>query len=107
MQKAIPLGLLLNELIINAYKHAFKGMEKGKISISIEASDSGLSMLVQDNGVGFKKGKDLKGRSKSLGMTLIKTLARQLKANIELHSVPGDTRFYLTTYIDSFSDVAA
>ncbi len=107
MEKAIPLGLLLNELIVNAYKHAFKGLEKGKIFISVEVSDSGLEVVVQDNGVGFEKGKDLNSKANSLGMTLIKTLARQLKTSIELQSEPGNTRFCLSTYTDESSEVAA
>lgn len=107
MEKAIPLGLLLNELIVNAYKHAFKDRDKGRVFISIEQNKCGLEVVVQDNGIGFPEGKGLDSSTSHLGMTLIRTLARQLKATLDLQSEPGNTRFCLTSVTDNFSEFAA
>lgn len=94
MGKAIPLGLILNEVIVNAYKHAFPEMNKGNIRIRLFRENGSLYLNVQDNGVGLHKDVTLKS-SKSLGVTLIKTLSRQLNAEVELKSETGITEFKL------------
>jgi len=92
MGRAVPLGLIVNELIVNAYKHAFKGMKKGEIKVAMFKRGKEIELHVSDNGNGIQeKGKIMK--SKSLGMTLIKTLSRQIKANFEVESEPGKTDF--------------
>lgn len=95
MDKAIPLGLLLNELLVNSYKHAFIDKAEGRIKVDIFKNGNELELIVSDNGVGFKVEDQGKKRSKSLGMTIIKTLARQLHAEMEIESKPGDTNFKL------------
>ncbi|HCD53617.1 MAG TPA: PAS domain S-box protein, partial [Balneolaceae bacterium] len=75
--QAVPCGLLLNEILTNCYKHAFKGMETGKVWISFKQKDEYLEFHIRDNGVGLPSG-DMLMKSKSLGMKLIKTLSRQL-----------------------------
>lgn len=93
MEKAIPLGLLLNELLVNSYKHAFIDRTEGDIRVHLIQQGGDLELRVTDNGVGFNV-EDQQGRkSKSLGMTIIKTLARQLHAEMKMDSKPGDTSF--------------
>tara|TARA_R110000868_G_scaffold235273_6_gene489071 strand:- start:10863 stop:12434 length:1572 start_codon:yes stop_codon:yes gene_type:complete len=93
MDKAIPLGLLLNELLVNSYKHAFIDRSEGDIRVHLFQNGSDLELRVTDNGVGFKIKDQEKRKSKSLGMTIIKTLARQLHAELIMNSRPGATSF--------------
>lgn len=84
---AIPLGLIINELITNAYKHAFKGIEQPAISISMRQINAGnYELKVQDNGVGFDK--DL-SKLKSLGMRLVQRLSKQISGDLTIESVQG------------------
>lgn len=81
INQAIPLGLLLNELITNSYKHAFKNIEKPKISLKLVQNEGFIEIEYKDNGVGVNY--DEMVNSPSLGVTLIKTSLQQLSANYE------------------------
>lgn len=94
MNKAVPLGLILNELIINAYKHAFNGRDNGEVEIKMTENGESVKLEVIDNGIGIEDTKAI-FKKRSLGMTLIKTLANQLKADMHIDSVPGNTNFNL------------
>ena len=87
INQAIPLGLLLNELITNSFKHAFSGKSKGSIDITVTEVDGIIEVIYQDDGIGFDKSKF--EQSTSLGVTLIKTLIEQLEAEFELHTSEG------------------
>ncbi|MGF1669188.1 MAG: histidine kinase dimerization/phosphoacceptor domain -containing protein [Balneolaceae bacterium] len=88
---AIPVGLILNELTTNAFKHAFQGMQRGKINVKISSQNDNITMSIADNGNGLPEKIDLKNAS-SLGFTLINTLSSQLMAECSVESNPG-TRF--------------
>jgi len=94
VDKAIPCALILNELISNALKHAFpKGA--GAIRIELRQLPAGPILLcVSDDGVGIPAGFD-PGKSTSLGMQLVLTLAEQLDGRLEIERGPGGT-FRLT-----------
>ena len=95
LDKAIPVGLMLNELIVNAYKHAFLNLDGGRIEIEMRKEDKKVKLKVRDNGVGIDSSHDiLKG--KTLCITLIKTLFRQLRADLSVHSEMGNTEFCIT-----------
>ncbi|RNC83802.1 MAG: hypothetical protein ED557_08490 [Balneola sp.] len=100
MSKAIPLGLLLNELLVNSYKHAFTNREKGTINVGLEKNGDKLELKVRDNGVGFELNEN-RERNKTLGMTIIKTLARQLQGEVEMNSQESGTQFKLTMKLAS------
>ena len=87
---AVPFGLILNELVANAVKHAFSGVEGGapRIEISLEEDAHDFVLTVRDNGRGFPADFDL-ARSTRLGMHIVKTLARQLGGALELSSGTG------------------
>lgn len=106
MEKAIPMGLLLNELLVNAYKHAFVGKESGKISVKLSKTLESLELIVSDDGVGFDTNEGTEKR-KSLGMTIINTLSRQLKAKMEINSSPGRTDFIFVFESNENSELAA
>ena len=82
LDQAIPLGLIVGELISNALKHAFPDGRTGTISIGGGRSDGRIELTVTDDGIGIFEGDDFE-RRKSLGMQIIKTLTRQLKGTFE------------------------
>ncbi len=95
VDKAIPCGLILNELISNALKHAFPDGRHGTIRVELARADSGrLRLAVADDGVGFPEGFNLRDQ-KSLGLRLIGTLAKQLDATLT-SSGSGGASFELT-----------
>ncbi len=89
VNKAIPLGLLLNELVSNALKYAFPNRKEGSITIRFFAeTPQEITLLVRDNGVGLPKGIDFQ-KMESLGMKLIMTLVQQLKGELVLRQETG------------------
>jgi PAS domain S-box-containing protein len=88
---AIPCGLLVNELVSNALKHAFPDGRKGTVEVQLRREVPGqLRLMVRDDGVGFPAGVDYRS-TMSLGLQLVNSLARQLGATVEMHSGPGTT----------------
>jgi len=87
VNQAIPCGLILNEVINNAFEHAFNNRNSGTISIAFKKTDQKYHLSIADNGVGFPD--NFCSLSESLGLTLIRTLARQLGAKIKLKSKEG------------------
>ena len=95
IDKAIPCGLIINELVSNAFKHAFPNGRNGTIRVELRADgDGGAVVLVQDDGVGLPPNLDFRNTT-SLGLLLVNSLARQLNGTIELRSENG-TRVTLT-----------
>ncbi|MDP2844330.1 MAG: sensor histidine kinase, partial [Acetobacterium sp.] len=78
---AIPLGLVINELVSNSLQHAFPGGRTGQITISIHDDQKGLTLTYQDNGIGFSEGFDLQ-TTDSVGFRLIRMLIDQLDGTI-------------------------
>jgi two-component sensor histidine kinase len=83
LDTAIPLGLIVNELITNSIKHAFKGRDNGTLKITFQEIDDGLILKVCDDGVGLGPDVDIDS-SKTLGLKLVKNLAMQLDADLEI-----------------------
>lgn len=79
---SIPLGLIINELITNIYKHAFKKKGKGEVIIGInKITTHQYKLIVKDNGKGFPKNFDFENTD-SLGLKLINILTKQLKGEV-------------------------
>jgi two-component sensor histidine kinase len=86
---AVTCGLLLNELISNALKHAFPGGRSGEIRIAFQAAPDGqLALVVADDGVGFPPGSGLY-TTESLGLQLVNALTAQLNGTIDLECQHG------------------
>lgn len=94
INQAIPCGLILNELITNAYKHAFPDTGEGNIYVELRQAEESLLLLVRDDGVGLPDDFDLE-EPKSLGMTLISTLSRQLNGTHTFNRGSEGTEFEL------------
>ena len=93
IEQAVPCGLILNELLTNAFKYAFRGRSRGRIAISFRAAGNGLHELaVEDNGVGIPGEGIL--QTASLGLRIVEVLTRQLDGVLERASCPG-TRWVL------------
>ena len=105
IEKAIPLGLLINEIIVNSYKHAFEGIDKGAITLSLKRTKEHYILSIKDNGIGFSNLEEPSENTNSLGMKLIKTLTRQLKGELDIHSVPGNTSFELSLSTTNWSKI--
>ncbi len=85
---AIPLGMILNELISNALKYAFKGKETGDIWVTMRRNDNGLLLQVKDNGTGLDKDFD-PGTSNSFGYEIIKAFCQKMKARLQVDGHSG------------------
>ena len=77
-QQASPIALMLNELVMNALKHAFPAGRAGNLIIDIRQQDDDLHAIISDDGVGMPIARERSG----FGSRLIKTLARQLQAEV-------------------------
>ncbi|MCQ6963814.1 PAS domain S-box protein [Methanolobus chelungpuianus] len=80
---AVPLGMIINELVSNSMKHAFKSGAHGMISVNLSTQDSTLVLQVKDNGVGLPPEIDFRN-TESLGLQLVTTLVDQIDGTIEL-----------------------
>lgn len=85
LDEAIPIGLILNELINNAFKHAFKDHKEGIIRISLEKSGEGMELVVENNGNSIAEDFD-PDQSDSLGMTLIRVLIKRVNGTLKIES---------------------
>jgi len=94
----VPLGLVVNELVSNALKHAFKGDEVQKnLTVSLRLDDGLLELVVKDNGVGIDMESFL--ASDSFGNKLIQAFKQKLKAELEVKNGDGtEVRFVVSDF---------
>ncbi|UXX78449.1 hypothetical protein N7E81_13895 [Reichenbachiella carrageenanivorans] len=84
---AVPLGLILTELISNAYKHVFSTITQGKLQIKLHQTPTGFHLLVSDNGTkGLPTDFDKK---KSMGVTLVYSLVKQIRGVLTVEQTNG------------------
>ncbi|HPG39923.1 MAG TPA: PAS domain S-box protein [bacterium] len=86
VDKAIPCGLILNELVSNSLKHAFPTGANGKLIITFTKKNKEFMLCVEDNGVGMDENKSPKD---TLGLTLINVLTQQIKGELTRESNNG------------------
>ncbi|SDL95041.1 PAS domain S-box-containing protein [Catalinimonas alkaloidigena] len=94
---AVPCGLIVNELISNAFKHAFEGRQQGRIRVAFHREKQGYALKVSDNGIGMREVPP-KESTQSLGTTLIYALTAQLNADMDIITDEG------TTYVIRFTE---
>ena len=87
---AVPCGLLINELVSNALKHAFPDGRTGEILLEVQKQNGKTKLKVSDDGIGLPEDLDFR-RAESLGLQLVNTLVRQLDGTISLDSQQGTT----------------
>lgn len=95
IQTAIPLGIIINELVANALEHAFVGIEGGKVMIECARAEDGMcALMVSDNGLGLPDDGQMPEK-KSLGLLLVHLFVGQLKGRMSIER-GGGTRFTIT-----------
>jgi two-component sensor histidine kinase/CHASE2 domain-containing sensor protein len=91
VDSAVPCGLIVNELVTNCFKYAFKPGQAGEIRISMKRlNDTELRLSVSDDGIGFPKELDFRN-TESLGMQLVATLSEQLDGRVAMKNGCGTT----------------
>ncbi len=88
--RAISIGLLINEIVMNSMKHAFPHREEGRVSVKVDfdAGNRTMELSIGDDGSGMAEEAAVKEKN---GMKIIRALARQLDANMEMTRAPGVT----------------
>jgi PAS domain S-box-containing protein len=90
---ALPIGLMLNELLTNALKYAFPNGRPGRVLVALRTeADGKFTLRVQDDGIGLKPDFQL-DQATTLGLRLVRMFAKQLRAEVTVRSKAGDTVF--------------
>lgn len=86
---AMPTGLVVNELMTNALKHAFVGRDGGTITLSSLVDETGCRVVISDNGIGLPDGKTWP-QSGKLGAVIAQSLRQNAKASVDVRSAPDE-----------------
>lgn len=97
--KAVTLGLMVNEILSNSIKHASNGIDALEISISLERKNQSITLKIGDNGKGFDLTKE---KSESFGLGLINDLSEQLNARIDFKSDEKGTLYTINLKVPAF-----
>jgi two-component sensor histidine kinase/amino acid transporter len=101
IDEAVPCGLIVNELVSNAYKHGFPDGGSGTVKVALRrGADDRLLLEVSDTGCGLRPGLDL-SQTDSLGMQLVFTLVEQMQGNLQVTSQPGAGTTFALSLCDS------
>ncbi|WP_159877266.1 MULTISPECIES: PAS domain S-box protein [Aquitalea] len=98
LHNSIPFGLILNEIVVNACKHAFVPGQPGKVEILLDSTEQ-VQLLIRDNGKGCPDGVQL-GSTSTLGFQLLPMLTEQLRATLTLDTAPGQGCCFTLTIPD-------
>jgi two-component sensor histidine kinase len=102
--RAIPIALIVNEIVSNAAKHAFSGRSDNRIGVRVVRQNVGTILIsVRDNGVGLPPEFDLT-KSKGLGMRVVVALAKQLGGDVTQVAVADGAEFALLVPVEHQSD---
>jgi two-component sensor histidine kinase len=108
MDTAVPLGIIINELISNSLKHAFRDINDGEIQIKLyreESSSGSFILIVSDNGIGIPENLEIEDLD-SLGLQLVNSLVDQLNGKLELKRNNG-TEFIIRFTVTENNNQAA
>ncbi len=92
LTKAVPLALVVGELLTNAFKYAFPGGGRGTVCVSLHRRDGVIRLVVADNGVGLPDGFSMV-QANSLGMKIVRSLSRQIGATVAIEPSEKGTCF--------------
>jgi two-component sensor histidine kinase len=96
VDRAIPCGIIVNELITNALKYAFPGGRKGKIEVELQSTPPGMIRLaIRDDGVGLPENVEFH-KADSLGLTLVRMLTDQVQGQLSIPRTTVGAEFVLT-----------
>ncbi len=91
LDTSIPCGLIINELLSNALKYAFKDGRKGVIQVAVKENNNSITITIADNGMGLPNGLDYRN-TESLGLQLVVALVEQINGSIKIDQKKG-TKF--------------
>lgn len=94
LEMAIPCGLIINELVSNAFKHAFPQDSKGEINVDLNLADQVYTLIIRDNGIGLPQEIDIHNPT-SFGLLMSKALIEQLNGSCEVERDHG-TKYTIT-----------
>lgn len=97
LDTAVTIGLIVNELMVNSMKYAFTDRPSGIIRIKLSCSEENCILKYSDDGVGLPDGFDIE-KIASLGMRLVRILAKQIRGIIQLESTPGTGMACIVTF---------
>lgn len=97
VQKAVAIGLIINELLMNALKYAFRDEKAGVVNISFKRSGPIYLLIVSDNGVGI--GGEQQGTG--MGLNLVRTLAAQFGGELEIRDAQPGTSFVVSLPVEA------
>jgi PAS domain S-box-containing protein len=96
LDRAIHVGLIVNELVTNALKHAFAAT-RGEVRVGLRAIGEELELQVRDTGRGIPPGLDLE-HATTLGLRIVRILARRLDARVSVRSAAGSGTTFTVTF---------
>jgi two-component sensor histidine kinase/CheY-like chemotaxis protein len=91
LNTAVPLSLIANELIVNAIKHAYAGRSEGELRVELRAGEEHNELCIADDGTGLPAGVE-PTTTPTLGMRIVRSLARQVSGEVHIDSSPAGTR---------------
>lgn len=96
IEASIPLGLIVNEILSNAYKHAFPDGQGGSISVRLlnDPDSTDLNLIFQDNGIGLPENFNIEN-CKTMGLQIVNILVRQIDGKLQINN-KAETTFNLT-----------
>ena len=98
IDSAMPIGLIVNEIVTNSFKYAFKNRESGAVTVSLKEVGNHIELVVKDNGIGLKEDVDPKS-SEKFGFKLIASLAEKLGATPQISGNEGvSVKLTITNY---------
>ncbi len=101
IDELVPSGLIINELVTNAIKYAFNGIEKPQIHVAVKDKGPGRYLLsVGDNGIGMGGSGNLGGPD-TLGLKIVAILSKQLNSKIEIDTSGGTLISLLCCFTDA------
>jgi PAS domain S-box-containing protein len=101
---AIPMGLILNELLTNSFQHAFEPGQNGQVSVELSnPSENAFQLCVWDNGRGFNPA-EARLSAKSLGLKIVEMLVEQIKGKMRIFASPGSGREVLGSSEETYKN---
>jgi PAS domain S-box-containing protein len=87
-KKMFPLGIIINELLTNTFKYAFRDNKSGVINISLTQTAKNITLIIQDNGTGFPESFNF-NKSKGFGLMLVNIMSKQIGGNLFIENKNG------------------
>jgi two-component sensor histidine kinase len=88
IDRAISMGIAINEIVTNSLKHAFEGRDEGKILVRSRVENNFVSFTIKDNGIGIRDNIDIES-SKSLGLQIVRAIVKRLDATMAIRNDSG------------------